>query len=469
MEVSPRRVGRFGADMNVTDVVSVAAGDAHTCARRSGGSVWCWGAALDGRLAIDPPPGESDIPTDTGVVAERIVLGGGHGCALGEAGLSCWGRNDHGQVGVGDPLYFSRPRLVEGNAVDTTSDRPLALGDYHTCNVATTGRGAVCFGRGIDAQLGQGEWESSSRPVVVAAGTAAAVISSEDDHTCVLDASGRASCWGPNYLGQLGDGTTTDSASPRPVSAAPTFAQIDVGERHTCAVTDEGVVWCWGSNVGGQLGTGTSDPSPHPVPQAIVGIRADHVAAADDFTCALASSELYCWGHPDARIGRGGSDPYLPTLVDGIDAASMLWVGDQTGCVLNGGALQCWGLNDEGQLGALPDPVPVPEPLALPAGLTSVESVAIGEGHLCVLSGGGELACLGRNDAGQLGGGTFDDPGATRVDLARVQHVAAGWRHTCAVLEAGELHCWGSDLDGRLGSGRDLAVVPPRPVAWADP
>jgi alpha-tubulin suppressor-like RCC1 family protein len=34
----------------LTDVVEIAGGDEHACARRGNGSVYCWGLALDGRL-----------------------------------------------------------------------------------------------------------------------------------------------------------------------------------------------------------------------------------------------------------------------------------------------------------------------------------------------------------------------------------------------------------------------------------
>src|SRR5687767_10499435 len=84
---------------NLTSVVSLAAGTSHTCARKSDGSVRCWGLNTFGRLG----DGTTTSPRFTPVAvsnlsdAVKIVAGATHTCALrGGGSMSCWGGNGQG-------------------------------------------------------------------------------------------------------------------------------------------------------------------------------------------------------------------------------------------------------------------------------------------------------------------------------------------------------------------------------------
>ncbi len=64
------------------------------CARVKGDAVTCWGAEL-------VQPAMSKVQGVTGVTA--LAVGRRHGCALvAQGGITCWGENDHGQLGRGD-------------------------------------------------------------------------------------------------------------------------------------------------------------------------------------------------------------------------------------------------------------------------------------------------------------------------------------------------------------------------------
>jgi alpha-tubulin suppressor-like RCC1 family protein len=85
-----------------SNVISVSAGDQHTCAVTSSGAVKCWGYNYDGQLG-DSLTTDSSIPVDvvglsSGVKA--VSAGTGHTCAItGTDGVKCWGDNTHGQLG----------------------------------------------------------------------------------------------------------------------------------------------------------------------------------------------------------------------------------------------------------------------------------------------------------------------------------------------------------------------------------
>lgn len=100
----------------------LAAGRRHTCALRTDGVLRCWGDGSQGQLGLDPSLriGDDERPLDapaldTGGLAVAAIFAGPlaeHTCArLEDGALRCWGRNEHGQVGLG----FTSPQdPVEG-------------------------------------------------------------------------------------------------------------------------------------------------------------------------------------------------------------------------------------------------------------------------------------------------------------------------------------------------------------------
>lgn len=129
-------------------------------------------------------------------------------------------------------------------------------------------------------------------------------------------------------------------------------------------------------------------------------------------------------------------------------------VGDRVSCALarEGAArsLACWGAGDSGIFGADYSNRPRPTQVAAPA---DTDAITMGAEHLCVRTTRGEVWCVGANDAGQLGDGTFERRSEfVRVTgMPEVVGVAAGLRHTCALDVGGQVWCWGSDRVGQLG------------------
>src|SRR5262249_43071343 len=118
-----------------------------------------------------------------------------------------------------------------------------------------------------------------------------------------------------------------------------------------------------------------------------------------------------------------------------------------------GGAVECWGANDSGQLGdnsttQRPAPVDV-------SGLAGgVVALATGAAHSCALTVAGGVKCWGLNANGQGGDGTTTQR-LTPVDVSGltsgVRAIAAGDNHTCALTNAGGVKCWGQNATGQLG------------------
>jgi len=82
----------------------ISAGADHTCAGTQYGNVWCWGDNSYGQLG-DSTVTQRSTPTDVTGLSNgmlTVVAGNGHTCALtNSGGAKCWGRNDTGQIGDG--------------------------------------------------------------------------------------------------------------------------------------------------------------------------------------------------------------------------------------------------------------------------------------------------------------------------------------------------------------------------------
>ena len=298
-------------------VASVSAGGAHSCALSRLGAVLCWG--LDPAVLAFPPAAEGaarPVPAEglsIGVVS--IGAGNGHTCALTDTGaVRCWGvfnRADTSKVTVPQPTDV--PGLTEGV-------RALGVGYDDQC--AVTAEGAVrCWGQdyepdakapvlasvevlppGTDAAAigvgGSGAcvltgaggvrcWSHPGTPdgpepgadVVPAGvpglGSGVVALSVGYHHACALTRDGAALCWGHDSHGELGDGGTADSAAAVPVAGLGTgVAAVSAGFQHSCALRRDGQAWCWGWNFEGQLGNGASTISSSAVPLKVAPPKA---------------------------------------------------------------------------------------------------------------------------------------------------------------------------------------------------
>lgn len=93
----------------------------------------------------------------------------------------------------------------------------------------------------------------------------------------------------------------------------------------------------------------------------------------------------------------------------------------------------------------------------------TVTEMALGESHTCMLLESAEVACFGRNDAGQLGLGDTKDRGMAVGDVGETVDfgtglsavaVTSGCEHTCALLDDGSVKCFGENNFGQLGQVR---------------
>jgi len=261
----------------------------------------------------------------------------------------------------------------------------------------------------------------------------------------------------------------TQRNTPTPVVGLTAgVTSLGVGYYHTCAVVLGGVR-CWGSNGYGQLGDGTTSTRSSPVQVAGLTTGVVQVVSGVYHSCALLETgAVQCWGrNNNGNLGDGStlnrSTPVVPIgLTSGVQRLSS---GIYHTCaLLNTGAIRCWGHNTFGSIG---DGTTTQRstPTAV-ANITTAVEMSAGYYHTCVRLASGPVRCWGYNVAGQIGDGTTSTRSReTQVSglTGGVSSITAYYYNTCALLSSGALWCWGSNTYGQIGDGTtSLRPVPTR-------
>lgn len=293
------------------DWEAVAAGAEHTCARRRDNTAWCWGSNGEGQLGVGDDEEAGEVVASPAQLAgppdawAELTGGDEHSCGVdGSGGLWCWGKNEHGELGV-DTLDEEIPTPTQ--LTDPAADwRQVSAGEHHSCSVDWDGR-LFCWGSNEHGALGLDGVERQPRPALISDARTFTRVIAGGRHNCAQDTGGATHCWGSNTDGQLGLGSgAEDVRTPTRVDPDPGFAALTLGDRHTCGIAGDGALWCWGRNDAGQLGLG--DGSRRDAP-ARVGTASDWLAIASGrrHTCAVrANGQLYCWGENlSGQLGVG--------------------------------------------------------------------------------------------------------------------------------------------------------------------
>lgn len=223
---TPVEVLGVGGSGYLSGMVSLTAGNTHTCALSTVGNVYCWGNNSNGQLGNNTTTQEN-VPVEvlgvggsgylSGIVS--IAAGALHTCALSELGnVYCWGEDYYGDL---------------GNNSTTDSHVPVEV----------VGVGGVGYLSGVASITGGGGSFSH----------------------CVVSSSGNVYCWGNNQYGNLGNNTTTQSLVPLEVLGvggsgylSGIVSLITGNQENVCALSVAGNVYCWGTNWFGELGINTN-------------------------------------------------------------------------------------------------------------------------------------------------------------------------------------------------------------------
>jgi alpha-tubulin suppressor-like RCC1 family protein len=203
--------------IGLTDAVAVSAGANHTCAVKADSSVVCWGGNFLNQLG-NPNFTTSQTPTLTAVIGitDTVELSAGayHTCARKTDGtVLCWGGGGSGQLGPISPTSQATPLI----AIKSAEITQLSAGVGHTCALKSDGS-VTCWGSNGLGQLGT----TDPSPAPVLGLTDALRLSTGANHTCAITIANiftsNVVCWGNNSAGQLGGTTTLPTNNPLPTA-----------------------------------------------------------------------------------------------------------------------------------------------------------------------------------------------------------------------------------------------------------
>ena len=160
--------------LSITDATAITTSTYHSCALHRRGTISCWGANSRGQLGNGQSGrnADSSVPVQVfGITdATAITTGASHSCALHQNGtISCWGENFSGQLGNGQSGRNARsplPVQVTGITDATAISAGAEWGNDYSCALHQNGT-ISCWGRNNSGQLGDGTTRDRSTPVRV--------------------------------------------------------------------------------------------------------------------------------------------------------------------------------------------------------------------------------------------------------------------------------------------------------------
>ncbi|KAJ1467107.1 regulator of chromosome condensation 1/beta-lactamase-inhibitor protein II, partial [Baffinella frigidus] len=318
----------------------------------------CSGGAYKGRGVAYSEPDTS--------CAMVVSAGFTHTCVLfTDVGkIKCWGDNSNGQTGSGststvhatDGMGTNLPFVDFGNNPKVVS---VQTARYYTCVLFSNGK-LKCFGRNNYGQLGLGDDANREDAIYLGntgdagfadVGTGRTVVSVHPSiqSTCVILDNTQVKCFGRNRYGILGLGDSVHRGHDAN-TMGDFLPAVDFGtHRHAvrlstsgfcamCALLNTAELVCWGRNYEYVFGMGISKDvnigdNPGEMGDNLVAItmptgktvRALASTAVEHFCVVTATNEIKCWGgNADGQLGVGdtsmrGANPnemgdYLPAV-----------------------------------------------------------------------------------------------------------------------------------------------------------
>ena len=274
-------------------VASVSTGGGHTLAIKTDGSLWAWGSNLFGQLGEGASGGNRNSPGRVGMDNNwaAVSAGNAHSLAIRTDGsLWVWGRNSWGELGDGTTTDRYAPVRI-GTDYNWGS---VSAGSMHSLAIRKDGS-LWAWGENTNNQLGDGTTAQRNAPVRIGMDNTWASVSAGDNHSLATRTDGSLWVWGWKFWG-LGNGTTTAS-QPARIGTDSNWATVSAGgSRHSLAIRKDGSLWAWGGNWDGELGDGTTTERPTPFRIGTDNNWATVSAGSRHSLATRTDGSLWAWG-----------------------------------------------------------------------------------------------------------------------------------------------------------------------------
>ena len=233
-----------------------------------------------------------------------ISCGFTHCICMCKNGVFSWGKNDYGQLGIGNHTNQSSPQQISffKNPEDIIS---LSCGG--SFSICICKNGVFSWGDNDCGQLGIGnEIDQSSPQHILFFKNPEEIISlSCGFNFCICICTNGVFSWGGNGFGQLGIGNEIDQSSPRQIDFfkyPEEIISLCCGAFFCICVCKCGV-YSWGFNYSGQLGLENS--INHSYPQQITFFKNPEeiisLSCGSNFCICVCKNGLVGWGCNDSQ------------------------------------------------------------------------------------------------------------------------------------------------------------------------
>ena len=411
-----------------------------TLALKENGQLYSWGINSDGgkwppitanndpyqaiifdpHLVKDPLDNSQDFLLDD--IAASIYIA--FGIKSEDKSLWSWGRDQDGQLGIGENPNAVYPNYVEYRTPQLVNDsntwKTVSAGSFHGNAIDTEGR---LWGWGYaDNNFDQSGFNTTQyTPAQVGTDTDWEVVSCGYQNTYLIKEDGTLWVMGKDFKGSSGLGENPTEDGIVQIGTDTDWSHVSAYSVSSIAIKDNGQVYVWGRNDAGQLGfnpdatpkvlTPTQIPGTENIQFLYADIGRKHGLASD------IDGNYYGWGENlSGQLGNGEIETYeeFQRIDTGeIKVAFVSAAGRTSGFITEGGSMRMFGSNDTGQLGYGEDAITNPNaPVEVQIGtelenatIVKYNSSAIAQG---VLTDTGQLWVWGDNEFGRLGVGHAD-------------------------------------------------------------
>ncbi|MGO0060210.1 Ig-like domain-containing protein [Brevibacillus fluminis] len=394
-----------GGLIAICDVTVVQASNGNA----TSSSIYAWGANDEGQIGdekekVDRYLKPIPVPAFADVEATGIAAGAKHSMAVTKDGYAyTWGRNDQGQLGIGNMGNTWRtehfPQRLPKQDSNTNFTAVWAGGNH---SFAKNALGNVyVWGSNQSGELGAKSANGREKsPLLINSLNPLSKIASGSSHTVAMMGANRVDTAGDNTYGQRGNPGFSGTEQFVQIykdftgyTGFTNFKDIAAGDNFALALQNNGIVWGWGDNASGQL---TFAETKQTTPRQITALTNVTTMAAGKSHSLAATSDgkVYAWG--DNQYGQLGNQASGPKVLTPVEIPALagknvvqLAAGDGFSVALTAnGDVYTWGLNNQGQLG-LGNTTDTKIPTKVP-GLGGVKEIAAGNSH--VLARGGSLS-----------------------------------------------------------------------------